>query len=175
MKRLLLTTSAAAMILTGPVMAQSLVDRLVAEYKALGYSFVEIYEGPSQIKVEATQGNQTLEVVYAAATGDILYTDLDLADLDEMLRTGVEFNRESRDFVRVRGSSDDRSASAAASDAPAPAAPVGSSSTMGAVSHGHWDDNDYDDYDDDWDDHDDWGSDDWDDDDDDYDDDYDDD
>lgn len=153
MKRLLLTTAAAAIILTGPAMAQSLVDRLVAEYKALGYSFVQIYEGPTQIKVEATKGNQTLEVVYAAATGGILYTDLDPADLDEMLRTGVEFNRESRDFVRVQGSSDDRSASAAASAGAAPAALVGSPWTSSWVSHGHWDD---DDYDDDWDDHDDW-------------------
>jgi len=98
MKHLLLTSSAIAMILTAPAMAQSLSDRLVADYQAQGYSYIEIYQGPTQIKVEATKGNQTLEVIYDAASGAILYRDVDPADADEMNRQGVEFNRESRDF-----------------------------------------------------------------------------
>jgi hypothetical protein len=103
MKRLFLTTSAAGLVLGGAAWAQSQnavdVDALVAEYQRQGATYVEVYQGLTQIKVEATQGNQTLEVVYDAATGDILYTERDPADADDMQRTGVEFNREDRDFT----------------------------------------------------------------------------
>ena len=60
MKRLLLTTTAAGLVMTGPALAQSLVDRLVSEYQNRGFTYIEVYEGPTQIKVEATLGDQTI-------------------------------------------------------------------------------------------------------------------
>ncbi|BDW84215.1 MULTISPECIES: PepSY domain-containing protein [Roseicyclus] len=111
MKRLFLTTSAAGLVLGGAAWAQSQnvvdVDALVTEYQTRGATYVEVYQGPTQIKVEATQGNQTLEVVYDAATGAILYTELDPADAEDMRRSGVEFNREDRDFTLDDDEDDD--------------------------------------------------------------------
>lgn len=108
MRQLLLATTAAVMAFAAPALAQSLSDRLVAEYQAQGYTYIEVYQGLSQIKVEATKGNTTIEVVYDAATGAILYTDIDPADAEEMSRQGVEFNVENRDFTNDDDDDDDR-------------------------------------------------------------------
>lgn len=110
MKRLFLTTSAAGLVLGGAAWAQSQnvdVRTLADRYINDGATYVEVYQGPTQIKVEATQGNQTLEVVYDAATGAILYTELDPADAEDMRRSGVEFNREDRDFTLDDDDDDD--------------------------------------------------------------------
>ena len=109
MKRLFLTTSAAGLVLGGAAWAQSQnvdVRTLADRYINDGATYVEVYQGPTQIKVEATQGNQTLEVVYDAQ-GNMLHYEYELADAEDMQRRGVEFNREDRDFTLDDDDDDD--------------------------------------------------------------------
>lgn len=109
MKRFLLTTSAAGLVLTGPALAQGLVDidRLVSEYQARGYTYIEVNQAPTQIKIEATLGDQKIEVIYDAASGAILESEVELADADDRGRVGVEFDREDSDFTLDDDDDDD--------------------------------------------------------------------
>ncbi len=109
MKRFLLTTSAAGLALTGPASAQGLVDidRLVSEYQARGYTYIEVNQAPTQIKIEATLGDQKIEVIYDAVSGAILDSEIELADADDRGRVGVEFDREDSDFTLDDDDGDD--------------------------------------------------------------------
>ena len=52
--------------------ADPFVDAVVENFRALGYEYIEITQGPTQIEAEGVRGTRKLEVVYDRATGRIL-------------------------------------------------------------------------------------------------------
>lgn len=107
MKPAILMSTAMGLLAAAPVLAQSIVDQLISEYQARGFDFIEVQQGPSQIKVEATINGQTTEVIYDAATGRILEIETEIADADDRNRTGVEIRQRARDFFDGRSDDDD--------------------------------------------------------------------
>lgn len=85
--------------------AEITADQLAAAYAE--YDYVEVKTGPTQIKVEATSGNRTLEVVYDRATGEIIQSEIETADADDRGRRGVEFDNEDSNFVDDDENDDD--------------------------------------------------------------------
>ncbi len=75
MKRLMLLSSAlifsATMVMAAAKPAITAND-VVTAYQALGYTSIEVITGPTQIKVDAIQGQFKVEVIYDAKTGAIL-------------------------------------------------------------------------------------------------------
>lgn len=99
MKKTLLATTAALALATSPALAQSATDQIIADLQAQGFTYIEIKEGPSQIKVEAVRDGTKLEVVYDAATGDILKQETEAAEGEYATRTGVEIDTDDEDFL----------------------------------------------------------------------------
>lgn len=87
---------------------EALNGQIVDELRAEGYDFIEIKNGPTQIKVEAVRGTEKLEMIVDRDTGAVLKREVEQATARDMGRTGVQIATRSRDFVRVRGDDDDR-------------------------------------------------------------------
>lgn len=79
--------------------ADGFTDAVLAKFQERDFDFIEVKEGPTQVKVEAIRGTQKLEVIYDRATGNILKQEQEAADADEIGRSGVEFDRRSADFL----------------------------------------------------------------------------
>ena len=56
----------------GIAQADQFTDTVVSKFQELGFDYIEVKEGISQLKVEAIQGNRKLEVIYDRETGKIL-------------------------------------------------------------------------------------------------------
>ena len=101
MKTIMLTT--ALVIWGGAAMAVVTTDALVSDLQAQGYSWIEVKQGPTQIKVET---------VYDIATGAVIESETERASVAEQGRTGVEVQTRDRDFEDGRdddsGDDDDR-------------------------------------------------------------------
>jgi hypothetical protein len=105
MKKILLSTTAAFLLTTSAVSAQSnYVDQVVRALQAEDYDSIEVKTGPTQFKVEAIRNGMKLEVVYDLLTGAILEQEIERADSDDDDRRGVSYDTEDNDFV---GRSDD--------------------------------------------------------------------
>jgi hypothetical protein len=105
MKRLMLLST--ALIFSASVsMAAVSPEDLVAAYQAKGYTNIEVKTGLTQIKVEAVKGVQKVEVIYDAATGEILTQEFGRSDRDER-GTKVEISNEDRDFLGDEDQGDD--------------------------------------------------------------------
>lgn len=102
MKPIFHFTAAASLLVASPLFAQSIVDQLVGAYQERGFDFIEIQQGLSQIKVEATMNGQTVEVIYDAVTGVILDSEVYTADASDLNRTGLEIRQRDRDFEDLR-------------------------------------------------------------------------
>ncbi|HPE26646.1 PepSY domain-containing protein, partial [Albidovulum sp.] len=88
---------------TGPALALT-SDEVISELQAQGYTSIEVKVGPTQIKAEASNGTDRLEVVYDKETGDVLKSEV-YAGQGLDVSPGIEVERGSRDFVG--GGSDD--------------------------------------------------------------------
>ena len=100
----------AALILGSAATADPFTDRVIAEFRELGFQSIEVKNGPTQVKVEGVRGNREYEVVYDRATGRILKQEQGLADDRDVGRDGVEEQQRNRDFVgddRRRAGRDD--------------------------------------------------------------------
>ncbi len=98
--RQLFGISAFLVLVTGAASAQTATQTAVIErLRNEGYSFIEIKEGLTQTKVEATRGTEQLEFVYDNETGAILAQEVGRAEADYIGRSGVEIDRDDRDFV----------------------------------------------------------------------------
>jgi hypothetical protein len=104
MKKHFVPLAAAAMVMGGAASADPFVDAVVKNFQDLGYQFVEVERGPSQIRFEGVRGTEELEVVYDSATGRIIKQETDRADAEYIGRTGVEFDTSDENFV---GNDDD--------------------------------------------------------------------
>ncbi|MCU0911511.1 MAG: PepSY domain-containing protein [Rhodobacteraceae bacterium] len=88
MKRTLLLTTATTLLFGTAAMAAVTVESVVSAFQADGYENIEVKEGPTQIKVEASRGADKIEIVYDKASGvdpgiDISRSDRDFEDDDE--------------------------------------------------------------------------------------------
>jgi hypothetical protein len=83
-----------------PVSAASMVDvdALVADLEAQGFEYIEVKQGPTQIKVEAIRGDQKVETVYDAASGEVLKQEVEHAG-DDAGRSGVSVRSRDDDFA----------------------------------------------------------------------------
>lgn len=100
MKRLLATTATLS-LLAGGAYADAFTDQLVAKFQDMGFTFIEVQDGISQVKIEGVKGNTQLEVIYDRATGRILKQEQERAEAEDIGRTGVRIRQRDRDFVRV--------------------------------------------------------------------------
>jgi hypothetical protein len=96
MKTIMLTT--ALVIWGGAAMAVVTTDALVSDLQAQGYSWIEVKQGPTQIKVEAVKGSVKVETIYDIATGAVIESETERASVAEQGRTGVEVQTRDRDF-----------------------------------------------------------------------------
>ena len=60
--------------------AQTIAEQVRTQLTAQGYDTIEIKERRGQVRVEATRGGRKLEVVYDAATGEILSQEVSALD-----------------------------------------------------------------------------------------------
>ncbi len=96
----LLAATAALLFGAGIAAADPFTDRIVADLTGQGFTFIDIKNGLSQVKVEAVRGTDKLEVVFDRTTGSILKQEMEPAEADEIGRTGVRIRDRARDFVR---------------------------------------------------------------------------
>jgi hypothetical protein len=106
MKKHFVPITAAAMVFGSAASADPFVDAVVQNFRDMGYQYIEIDRGRTQLRAEGVRGDEELEVVYDLATGRIIRRDISRASDEYIGRRGVEINRTSRDFV-----GDDRSGS----------------------------------------------------------------
>ena len=107
-KTLALTTAFA--LWTAAAQADGFTDAVLAKFQERDFDYIEVKEGPTQVKVEAVRGTQKLEVIYDRATGSILKQEQERADSDEIGRSGIEIDRRNEDFLDgddLAGRSDD--------------------------------------------------------------------
>jgi len=83
----------------GAAFAQVSAQQLADDFVAQGYTYVEVKDAPTQVKVEAIRGDTKVETVFDKATGAVLSTETQFADADEVGRVGVEIDREDDDFA----------------------------------------------------------------------------
>lgn len=100
MQRTLTAAALAAFWLTA-AQADPFTDAVVTRYQEMGFNFIEVQNGQTQVKVEAIRGTEKLEVIYDRATGRILKQEQERAEIEEQNRTGVQVRERSRDFVRA--------------------------------------------------------------------------
>ena len=103
----LFVTAAASVLWVGAAHADAFTDQVVARYQDMGFTFVEVQGGPTQVKVEAIKDSQKLEVIYDRVTGAILKQEQERADADESDRTGVQVRERDRDFLSDDDDDDD--------------------------------------------------------------------
>jgi hypothetical protein len=100
MKRTLLAT-AALTLWAGTAMADAFTDGVVAKFQEMGFAFIEVQDGLTQVKVEGIKGSTQLEVIYDRATGRILKQEQGRAEAENVGRSGVQIRERNRDFLRV--------------------------------------------------------------------------
>lgn len=105
MKRHLAPLAAvAALALGAPASADPFVDSVVRNLQNLGYDYIEIDRGRTQLKAEGVRGTEELSVVYDLATGRIIRQETGRADAWYVGRDGLEIRSRDRDFVDASGS-----------------------------------------------------------------------
>jgi hypothetical protein len=99
MKRQCVPFAAVAMMMGTMASADPFVDAVVKNFQDMGYQFVEIERGQTQLRAEGVRGTQELEVIYDLATGQIIRQETGTADAWYVGRSGVEIESRNRDFV----------------------------------------------------------------------------
>ena len=99
MRRQFVPFAAAAMIMGSSAGADPFIDAVVKNFQDMGYQFIEIERGRSQLKAEGVRGTQELEVIYDLATGRIISQETGQADDWYVGRSGLEISSRDRDFV----------------------------------------------------------------------------
>ncbi|MEL6417982.1 MAG: PepSY domain-containing protein [Pseudomonadota bacterium] len=98
--------AALGMLSAGAGQADTLTDTIISDLQTDGYSYIEVKRGINQIKVEAVQGKETLEVVYDRATGAVIKTEIEPTEARDLGRSGVRVRDRARDFVDNDGDDD---------------------------------------------------------------------
>lgn len=90
--------TAAMALSTGMAMAAITGSDVVSTYQAQNYSYIQVKEGPTQIKVEAIKDGMQIEVIYDKATGDVVSTESGVASAEDAAKTGVSVKVVKADF-----------------------------------------------------------------------------
>lgn len=103
--------------------AESIADQVISQLTAQGYERIEIYNSPTEVRVEATKGGRVLEVVYDAVTGQILHQEVSSADQsdnepnsDSGIDNSNDDNGSDDDVTGIDNSNDDDHEDASNSD-----------------------------------------------------------
>ena len=95
-----LTVAAAFALWSAAAQADDFTDTVIERYQEMGFQFIEVKRGPSQLKVEAIMPDgRKVEVVYDRATGEILKQENERVGADEAGRTGVDVDVRREDFL----------------------------------------------------------------------------
>ena len=89
---------------------------VVKSYQDAAYTYIEVKDGLTQIKVEAIKDGVKVEAVYDKATGDVLKTESHTVPAGEAGLSGVEVDTVSDDFADQPSGSDDDSDDDASDD-----------------------------------------------------------
>jgi len=99
--------AAAFALWMGAAQADPFNDAIIENLTGLGYEFIEIKNGPTQVKVEAIRGSEKLEIIFDRATGNILKQEMETPDSDEIGLSGVEIDTRNEDFLDHHDIGDD--------------------------------------------------------------------
>ena len=95
----LLATATALAFLAGAAAAEAPIGQVVSSLRAQGFTQIEVTTGPTQVKVEASDGGQRVEYVYDRFTGQVLTQEVRPDDEAVGKSRGVEINTSDEDFV----------------------------------------------------------------------------
>lgn len=101
--RLMLCTAAFAFSASMAAAAITAED-VVKSYQDAAYTYIEVKDGPTQIKVEAIKEGVKVEAIYDKATGDVLSSESHTVTAGEAGLSGVEVNKVSDDLEDQSGS-----------------------------------------------------------------------
>lgn len=89
--KLPLSTATALVLAFQPLTAHAAVspDAIAADLQAQGYAYIQITQGPTQSLVEATMGDITVLTIIDNETGEVLLSETEAADPENIDRTGV--------------------------------------------------------------------------------------
>lgn len=99
MNRTLLATATALAFMAGAAAAEAPIGQVVSSLRAQGFTQIEVTTGPTQVKVEASDGGQMVEYVYDRFTGQVLTQEVRPDDEAVGKSRGVEINTSDEDFV----------------------------------------------------------------------------
>lgn len=93
---------------SGVAHSDAFTDSVVQQYQDMGFDYIEIKEGPTQVKVEAIMSDgRKVEVIYDRETGQILKQENERAESDEIGRSGVDIDSRDSDFLDDDGDDED--------------------------------------------------------------------
>lgn len=107
MKKLLLSTTAALAITASAAFSQSIAEQVIAQLQEQGYERIEVKNGPTQVKVEAIRDGMKMEVIYDAATGEVIKQEVGPVDGDDDMTPGVSVDDDDEDFIDDDENDDD--------------------------------------------------------------------
>lgn len=106
----------ASMLVGAPAFAEVSTQSIIDDLNAKGFDRIEIERGPTQVKVEASNGSQQLEVIYDRANGQIMKQEMERLRVGEDKGRGTTVRDRNADFMdddedrrdrRSRSSDDD--------------------------------------------------------------------
>ena len=95
--RLMIFTAAVACTATMAAAAITSTD-VVSTYRANNFTYIEVKESPTQIKVEAIKDAMYIEVVYEKSSGAVLSSETGAASVDDAAQVGVSVVQVEKDF-----------------------------------------------------------------------------
>lgn len=98
--RTTLSLMAACAVLVGSMaLAQSATENITAQLRAQGFDRFEIKNGPTQTKIEATDGTRKVEITFDRSSGRILKQETEALQASDDFNTGVSIDTRDKDFV----------------------------------------------------------------------------
>ena len=94
----LMMFTAALALSTGMAAAAITGNGVLATFQADGYTYIEVKEGLTQIKVEAIKGTTYMEVIYDKESGLAIKTETGTASAEDAAQTGTSVKIVNRDF-----------------------------------------------------------------------------
>ena len=108
MRKILLTTTALFSLSIGMALANVTAEQVVQDLQTQGYTSIEVYVGPTQIKAEGYQAGSRIEVIRDIVTGVVLKQEIEALspdDLDDDNTPGIEIEDVPFDFLDSEGNS----------------------------------------------------------------------
>lgn len=96
--RIFVLSTTAALWLGTAALADAFTDAIIEDLQNAGYDYIEIQDGPTQVKVEAVKGDTKIEVVYDRSTGKILSREFETAETEYLGRSGIDVDEDDDDF-----------------------------------------------------------------------------